>query len=159
VNIRTIAFLFGIVFTLFCVPSCSTNIAGIEKPIVVNGVDLLFSRMSKINTLISGLEVNPGGEIVATSIMPMSPYDTWIMLEASTKYSGNKDICSWLKGKSVKLGSIRNSQPIEMNYFDCASDYEEGFVRIYFPGYKTGMTDVVLHLSSGKEVPLESLIY
>jgi len=157
--LKRLTILSIVVFMVIVLSSCSTKgVPGIEVPIVVKRVDLIFDSVSKVNSLITGLEVKAGGNIVASSILPESPYDTWIVIEASTKYSGNKDACDWVQDRTVKLEQIRNGQKIELNCFSCASDYSEGYVRFYFAGYKTGSSEYVLILPSGKEVPLVGLI-
>ena len=96
--------------------------------------------------------------ITATTITPVNPYDTFLFIEASTKYNGNQDPCTWSGDNSVSVSFEKDGVSKITDLFDCYTDYDEGYIRFYFPVYGTGGSNYQLLLPNDKSIALDGLL-
>lgn len=142
--------ILSFLFLMFLTSSCYSGkpVLGIDRPIVVKDVDLLFFEVETMESY------GFGGQI----FKPKAPHDLIIEVKAKTDYSDPQSVCSW--GSKVILEYSKNGK-VEKNSWDICGRtiiQDEKIVSFIFVTYKDGVSDYEIVFPDGQRVPLKELI-
>lgn len=138
-----------LMFLSFAISSCAQKpVLGLDEPIVVKEVDLLFFEVEIMESFKFGTH----------TFDPKAPYNMLIVIKASTEHSNPNSVCGW--GEKVMLEFSRNGNTDEIEWGICGSNrvVNDKWVRFFFTTYKEGVSDYQIVFPDGQRVPIGRLI-
>lgn len=121
-------------------------ILGIDEPIVVRGVDLIFEDA----------ELTKVFRFATRTHRAKAPYDTLFVAYAHTEHEETNIACDWKGDDQVNLQWSRNGKSESLDWGVCIS-HTDGGIEFIFASYEDG-EDWVIGLPGGVEVPIDSLV-